>query len=255
MNQPMPFILTPGAALVSGGSGSLGKAIAVRLAAMRAPVLIGYASDRTTAEECVATIRAKGGLAEPVALDLSDSQTVLDALAAAERLGGGLGAVVHAAGARPHFDYLSRTPLDEWRRIMEVDVFGLVSLIQAALPLLRKSHGSIATISTYQINRLELRGGLSTIPKSAAERVLVATAREEARYGVRANVIRAGWIAGGWGDTQLKREGTKARILEKIPLGRLGTPEEIANAVAFLCSQQAGFTTGAILTVDGGQSL
>jgi NAD(P)-dependent dehydrogenase (short-subunit alcohol dehydrogenase family) len=247
--------LAPGAALVAGGTGSLGQAICERLAETGAPVLVGYRHRREAAEAIADSIRSGGGAAEPVALDLTDERGAASALAAAERLAGGLGTLVYASGAQPGFDYLSRVESAEWRRVLEIELFGLLALAQAALPLLRHSRGAIVTIATYQARRLEARGGLSTIPKAAAERIMAVIAREEARYGVRANVVRAGWIEGGYGASMLAERGTERTILDKIPLGRLGRPREIADAVAFLASVRSGFTTGAVLTVDGGQSL
>jgi Dehydrogenases with different specificities (related to short-chain alcohol dehydrogenases) len=247
--------LAPGAALVSGGTGSLGRAICERLADAGAPVLIGYHSRRPAAEAIVSSISARGGRAKSIALDLTSDKSIAAAFTAAEKLAGGLGTLVYASGAQPHFDYLSKVPSAEWRRVLEIELFGLLALTRASLPLLRQSKGAVVTIATYQAQRLEAKGGLSTIPKAAAERVMAVLAREEARHGVRANTVRAGWIEGGFGASMLAENGDERRILGKIPMGRLGRPREIADAVAFLASLQAGFTTGAVLTVDGGQSL
>jgi NAD(P)-dependent dehydrogenase (short-subunit alcohol dehydrogenase family) len=164
--------LAPGAALVAGGTGSLGQAICERLAETGAPVLVGYRHRREAAEAIADSIRSGGGAAEPVALDLTDERGAASALAAAERLAGGLGTLVYASGAQPGFDYLSRVESAEWRRVLEIELFGLLALAQAALPLLRHSRGAIVTIATYQARRLEARGGLSTIPKAAAERII-----------------------------------------------------------------------------------
>ena len=247
--------LAAGAALVSGGTGSLGQAICERLAEAGNPILVGYHSRRESAQAVVSSIVERGGTAESVALDLTSDASIAAAMAAAERLGGGLGALVYASGAQPRFDYVSKVEIAEWRRVLDIELFGLLSLTRASLPLLRRVKGAIVTIATYQAQRLEAKGGLSTIPKAAAERVMAVLAREEARYGVRANTVRAGWIAGGFGAAMLADNGDEGRILDKIPIGRLGQPREVADAVAFLASQQAGFTTGAVLTVDGGQSL
>lgn len=200
-------------------------------------------------------IIAQGGRAIAVALDLTAPESIAAAMGVAEDIGGGLGTVVYAPGSKPAFDHLSRLDIAEWRRVLELDLFGLIALITAALPALRRSRGSIVAVSTYQQQRLEAQGALSAVPKAAAERLIAVVAREEARYGVRANCIRSGWISGGHGARMIEAERTEQRILDKIPLGRLGLPQEIGEAVAYLACTAAGFTTGAVLTVDGGQSL
>ena len=112
----------------------------------------------------------------------------------AANLFGGIGTVVYAPGAKPAYDFVSQVPPEEWRRILEVDVLGLANLLSASLPALRKSAGAIVGVTTYQGARLEPRGGLSAVPKAAAERLLAVTAREEGRYQVRSNAVRAGWF-------------------------------------------------------------
>jgi 3-oxoacyl-[acyl-carrier protein] reductase len=246
--------LASGAAMVAGGTGSLGQAICERLAEAGAPVLVGYHSRREAAEAVASAIRATGGTAVPVKLDLTSEDAIGAAMEAAAPHGG-LGTLVYASGAQPDFDYVSKIDDAEWRRVLEIELFGLLALTRAALPLLRESRGAIVTIATYQAQRLELRGALSTVPKIAAERIIAVIAREEARYGVRANTVRAGWIEGGFGASMVAGKGDERRILDKIPLGRFGRAEEIAEAVAYLASTKAAFTTGAVLTVDGGQSL
>jgi NAD(P)-dependent dehydrogenase (short-subunit alcohol dehydrogenase family) len=246
--------LPAGAALIAGGGGALGRAICVRLAQTGAPVIVGGTSRDGAADAVADEIRASGGQATAALLDLRSQADIQACLKTAEDLGG-LGTVVYAAGARPAFQPVSTTPIEEWRRVMELDIFGLIALSTAALPLLRRSQGSLVTITTYQAQRLEARGGLSAVPKAAAERLIAVIAREEARYGVRANAIRSGWIRVGWGASGLAAEGTEDKILKKIPLGRFGAPEDIAEGVAYLASRRAKFTTGAVLTIDGGQSL
>ncbi len=251
----MGLALSPGVALVAGGTGSLGDAICRRLSQTGTAVLIGYHS-RANAAQMQAECLVKEGLqAQAIKLDLGSIDDITAALVKADQLGGGLGTLVYASGAQPNFDFLSAIDNNEWRRVMEIEIFGLLNLIKAALPKLREARGAIVTIATYQANRLEPRGGLSVIPKAAAEKIMAITAREEARFGVRANTVRAGWMEGGFGVRMVAEGNYREKIREKIPLRRFGLPEEIADAVAFLASTRSGFTTGATLTIDGGLSL
>jgi len=239
----------PGAAIVVGGSGGLGTAIATRLAHYGAQVIVSYRQARKQALELVETIRASSGTAEAVELDVLDPESLASGVEEAVKLFGGVGTVVYAPGAKPKYDFISNIPIEEWRRIIDVDVFGLANLLKAALPELRKSAGAVVGVTTYQGSRLEPRGGLSAVPKAAAERLLAVTAREEGRYNVRSNAVRAGWFD----NRGVKR--TDIVTVQESLLGRRGRPEELAEAIAFLTSKRASFITGAVLTVDGGQSL
>lgn len=239
----------PGAALVIGGSGGLGTAIAAKLAHYGAPVMVAYRTARDEAVNVVDAIRGASGVAEAVEIDVLDDASIAQALAVATDRFGGIGTLVYAPGSKPKWDFVSKVPLDEWRRVFDVDVFGLANILAASLPELRKSGGAIVGISTYQGGRLEPAGGLSAAPKAAAERLLLVTAREEGRYGVRSNAVRAGWY-----------DNHGVVRMDIIPgresvLGRRGKPEELGEAIAFLASRRASFITGAVLNVDGGQSL
>jgi len=111
------------------------------------------------------------------------------------------------------------------------------------------------TLSTYQNDRIAVRGSPSSIAKAALDRMVVAIAKEEGKYGVRANSVRAGWI-GEKAQRMLEQVPEIAQTkLKDIPLGRLGYTEEIADTVVFLASRRAGYITGVNLTVDGGVTL
>jgi NAD(P)-dependent dehydrogenase (short-subunit alcohol dehydrogenase family) len=187
-----------------------------------------------------------------VSFDTSSQQSIADGVAAAKAFGDGIGAFVNASGASSKFGYFSKTSPDEWKRVIDVDIIGLISAVQAVLPALRESKGSITAITTYQAGRIEPRGGLPAVPKAAVDRLMASLAREEGRYGVRANAVRTGWIAAGSGVGD-HREGVQPTA--RTALGRMGEPEELANVIAFLASNAASFVTGATFAVDGGQSL
>lgn len=243
-----------GAALVAGGSGGLGVAICAAIAAKGCPVLVGYANRREAAEEVVAGIMSAGGSAQACHLDLLDPASVSAAVEQAVAFAGGLAAAVYSAGFRKTFDFISRVSDEDWERALTMDVRGFASLVRHTLPELRKSKGAVVSITTYQGGKLEVKGCLSSVPKAAVERATMVVAREEGRYGVRANAVRTGWIQAGSAAALLDGE-THAQKLKDIPLGRVGAPAELGEVVAFLASQRASFVTGSVVTCDGGESL
>jgi len=147
----------------------------------------------------------------------------------------------------------------EWQRVFALDTHGCFNLVQAAVPLLtQQGGGSLVAVTTVQFTRPELRGVLSAAPKGAVEMLFRAVAAESARFGIRANTVRAGWIDAGMTDSgiggQMSEEALRAS-LARIPMARMGRPRDIAEAVVFLTSQRASYITGTALTVDGGMSL
>jgi NAD(P)-dependent dehydrogenase (short-subunit alcohol dehydrogenase family) len=188
-----------GAFFVAGGSGGLGSAICRKLAEYGAPVMIGYHSNADGARELRDACLRIGGKASIAEVDLNENQSVDAALASTCDFGNGLAGTVYAAGVGRHFDFISRIPLEQWTVALNGDTLACIRLAHLALPHLRSSRGAFLAVSTYQGAVIEPRGSLSSVPKAAIERFVAALAREEGRSGVRANVVRAGWIQAGTG--------------------------------------------------------
>ena len=248
-----------GVVLVVGGSGGIGAAITTAFANRGVDTLFTYHSNAARAEQLLATLAGSAGqiIARQLALEDQDAAGAL--LAELKERYQRIIGVVYAAGPLIKVAYVSKISAAEWQRVFALDTHGCFNLVQAALPLLtQQGGGSLVAVTTVQFTRPELRGVLSAAPKGAVEMLFRAVAAESARFGVRANTVRAGWIDAGMTDSgiggQMSEEALKAS-LARIPMARMGRPRDIAEAVVFLTSQRANYITGIVLTVDGGMSL
>jgi len=245
-----------GGVFVLGGSGGLGGGICRAFARAGVPVGVSYNSSADVAEQTAAELRAAGVEAITVKVDSSDRASIVAALKATADAFGGLHSVVYAGGASFTPQFFSKTEESVWQDWFKYDVMGAINLAHSALPYLREAKGAFTSMSTYQGDMIEIRGGPSAVAKAAIDRMVKVIAKEEGRHGVRANTVRCGWI-GTEGVGRLF-EMMPELVEEKkktIPLGRVGTPEEIGETVVFLSSRRAGFITGQNLTADGGESL
>jgi NAD(P)-dependent dehydrogenase (short-subunit alcohol dehydrogenase family) len=245
-----------GGAFVLGGSGGLGGAICLAFARAGVSVGLSYRTDREAALRIADAIEELGARANVHQLHSGDWAGVAQALQAAADAFGGLHSVVYAGGPNFTPEFFSRTDEAVWRSWLDGDLMGAINLAQAAIPHLRATRGAFTALSTYQGERVEIRGGPSAITKAAVDRMVKVFAKEEGRHGVRANSLRCGWIGGEGVERlfeampHLREEKTRT-----IPLGRVGRPEEVGETVVFLSSRRAGFITGVNLTADGGESL
>jgi len=228
-------------ALVTGGSRGIGRAIAVELARGGAAVVVGYRSGRDEAEAVAAEI---GGRA--VQADVSSAEDAARLVAEA----GDLDILVNNAGLTRD-GLLARMSDDDWRTVIETNLSSVFYTCRAVTrPMMKRRGGSIVNVTSIvgvhgnwgQTNYAASKAGIIGFTKSLA--------RELGSRNVRANVVAPGYIQTALTDV-LPDEAREA-MLASTPLGRLGEPADVAGAVRFLCSDEAGFVTGEVMLVDGG---
>jgi 3-oxoacyl-[acyl-carrier protein] reductase len=242
-----------GCALVTGASRGIGAATALALAEEGWPVAVNYRRDERGAVGVVAAIRGAGGIAEAVGADVGSGGACEEML---ERVADRLGAVavlVNNAGITA--DALSMKLSDEdWSRVLEVNLTAAFRLTRSVLrSMIRERHGRVINVASV----VALRANPGQANYAAAKAGLVAFTRtvaaEVARRGVTVNAVAPGLI-----ETELTGElssnGSSNPLLDAIPARRPGRPEEVAACIRFLASEEAGYVTGAVLSVDGGLS-
>jgi NAD(P)-dependent dehydrogenase (short-subunit alcohol dehydrogenase family) len=247
-----------GCAVVFGGSGGVGRAICARLARAGCDVALTYRENVAAADEVVAEVRAHRRRAEAHAVSADDASAIQSLLDGAADRFGGVHTVVHAAGSDIPMRFVSEVSREAWRDVMTADAAGFFDLVHASIPHLRKSRGSIVAITSAGLSRFPARDILSVAPKAAIEALVRAVAKEEGRFGVRANSVALGVIEAGiftrLSKGELGSDWTDA-AKRNTPLRRFGTADEVADAVEFLASSRASYVTGQTLMLDGGYSI
>lgn len=237
----------PRRALVTGGSGDLGSAICMHLAADGLHVIVHAHGNIARAEAVVAAIHHEGGSAQAVAFDVADQEatgTALEALL----VDGPVQVVVNNAGI--HDDApMAGMSAAQWKRVIDVSLHGFFHVTQPLLlPMARTRWGRIVSVSSVaavlgnrgQANYAAAKAGLHGASRSLA--------REMASRGISVNVVAPGVIAGRMADDTF----TPEMIKQTVPAARAGRPEEVAALVAFLCSDAAGYINGQVIGINGG---
>ena len=238
-------------ALVTGGSRGIGRAVCVKLAQLGYNILINYANNQNAAEETLELVRQAGSDGELMRFDVGnaeDTRSVIEAWQKShEHADEYIEILVNNAGIRKD-NIMSLMPTEDWNNVLNTSLNGFFNVTQPLLmPMQFHKFGRIINMASVsglmgmqgQTNYSAAKGGLIAATK--------ALAREVAKKNITCNAIAPGFIK-----TDMVEGLDEAALKKTIPAQRFGTPEEVAECVAFLCSHQAGYITGNIISINGG---
>ena len=236
-------------ALVTGGSRGIGKAIALQLG-KSFNVVVGYSSSKDSGDKVVAEIINSGGTASPVEIDVTNIESIENAFTTIEKEYGGVDVLVNNAGITKD-NILPRLKEDDWNDVIDTNLSGSYRTSQRAIKHMMKSKwGRIVYISSIvgmmgnqgQANYAASKAGLIGLSKSIA--------KEMGSRNITSNVIAPGYIETDM--TAFLTDEQKDNIIEQLSIKRIGKPEDIANIVSFLCTDESEYITGQVISVDGG---
>jgi 3-oxoacyl-[acyl-carrier protein] reductase len=240
-------------AVVSGGSRGIGRAVVLRLAAEGFDVSFCYHSRKEAAEEVCAAAAPTGARVRHQQVDVADGDAVRGFLAATEDEFGPVDAVVTSAGITRDNPLVFMTT-EEWREVLAVNLDGTYNVCRAAVfSMMKRRTGTLVTLSSVIGRRGNATQSNYAATKAGIIGFTLSLARELGRFDIRANTVAPGMI-----DTDMTaalRQPARDNAIARVPLGRMGTVDEVAEVVAFLVSDRARYITGQVIGVDGGMVL
>ena len=248
--------MTDRVAIVTGGSRGIGRATAIAAAARGFRVVVGYASNQAAANEVVSAIEAKNGKAIAVKCDVGDERDILALFKAADKQGT-LGALINNAGIVGPTSRVDEMSAERIQRMMAVNVTGSMLCAREAVKRMSTRHGGKGGVIVNLSSVAAKLGSPNTYvdyaaSKGAIDSFTIGLGHEVAGEGIRVAAIRPGLI-----DTEIHASGGEPdrahRLAHAVPMKRVGTADEIANAIVWLLSDDASYVTSAILDVSGGR--
>ncbi|MGO9137139.1 MAG: 3-oxoacyl-ACP reductase FabG [Syntrophales bacterium] len=234
-------------AIVTGGSRGIGRAIAVELSEAGYRVIITYKSNDRAADETVEIIRSRGGGGEKIRFDVADSKEAMRHMDEIILQYKNIRVLVNNAGVTADGLFIMMSE-EDWDKVIQTSLKGFYNVTKPVIKRMIQNHsGSVVSISSVaaligtrgQANYAAAKSGLIAANRSLASEV--------ARFGVRVNVVAPGLI-----DTEMIKGAPVDDIKKIIPMARIGKPEEVARVVRFLCSNDASYITGQVISVNGG---
>jgi NAD(P)-dependent dehydrogenase (short-subunit alcohol dehydrogenase family) len=245
--------LTGRVAILTGASRGIGQAIAAGLAAAGATVVVGFRTDPAAAKRVAATVVARGGTAEAVPLDVTDADQADRVVADVARRHGRIDVLVNNAGILPRASFLD-VELEEWEAVLRTNLTGAFILSQlAGRVMAEQGSGSIVTVSSTN-ERVANAGCAAYAASKGGLRMLTRQmAVELGPLGIRANAVAPGMVETDLNVRQRTDSSFGKDALDRIPIGRFATADDVAEAVCFLASDKAAAVNGVTLFVDGGR--
>lgn len=252
MPQTAPYDLTGRVALITGGTRGIGRASAFALARHGARVIV-TSRKAPAVEETTAAIRAAGGVADGLQSNVGRMDELESLVESSLAIAGHVDILVNNAAVNPVFGGVEDTTPEAFAKIMEVNVRGPFELAKRLFTSMKsRGGGAIVNISSIGGISPETGLGIYSVSKAAIISLTKVFASEWGRHGIRANAICPGFIRTDFSQVLWSNDAVLKDVLDRQPISRLGTPEEVANLVLFLASDAAAFCTGGVYMVDGG---